>query len=717
MFGGLLSDQPISPAPNIPGTGGLTPASGFGASKVVPPGIGDLNYLQSLLIGVNTQELFPGSSPTFVSLTLSGLTASLLTGTDANKALVSVTPGVSLSWSGTTLNAIQNIRATDSPTFAGLTLTTGAGASKVWTSDAGGVGSWASPGAPAAHVLDSASHTVSGLTAGHFLKSLSATTFGFAAHGLTYSDVGAEASGVVATHAALTTGVHGLVFTAGKTLTLTESLTLNALTALRLPVATSANTIGELAAVGATGEYLKGNTAAIPSWATLNQAAVAGLTATDSPTFESIGIHDTDDSHHLMFAAGSNLSADRILTFTTGDAARTITLSGNPTLNDWFDQSVKTTALPTHDSLKLTSASSTPYLGLEHNVTPSNNVELGDITWRDNGSGEIYAKIGGAVDATGAGATTRPGRLCFYTTLNGYNSPIERMRITNDGKVGIGTTVGAAYLNIGVGVAADVTDYGRGLQITRGASNTGQHISLIRSSTAVFSLGFIYGTSTFAIGPGQSTDSDFDTTHVNLSIPASGAIKMHHGAEILGNIDFSEAGTTGQAIRGNRTSGEIALYGVSGPTDGTYILLYGPSHSTAPGQVHIASYGSSGAIRFYNYTGGWTELCSINNVGAMVVASTVYAQGNVSADSFTDRTKGPRDIAHALELLQSMKFKNEKADYSVLHPDIKKEGKIADPTTGESKPSVGRDLSLLVSCLVEAVNDISGRLEKLEKQK
>jgi len=48
---------------------------------------------------------------------------------------------------------------------------------------------------PAAHVLVSASHTASALTAGDFLKSLTETTFGFAAHGLGYSDVGAAASG------------------------------------------------------------------------------------------------------------------------------------------------------------------------------------------------------------------------------------------------------------------------------------------------------------------------------------------------------------------------------------------------------------------------------------------------------------------------------------------------------------------------------------------
>lgn len=45
--------------------------------------------------------------------------------------------------------------------------------------------------APASHQLDGALHTVSGLTSGHFLKATGATSFGFAAHGLTYADVGA----------------------------------------------------------------------------------------------------------------------------------------------------------------------------------------------------------------------------------------------------------------------------------------------------------------------------------------------------------------------------------------------------------------------------------------------------------------------------------------------------------------------------------------------
>jgi hypothetical protein len=54
-----------------------------------------------------------------------------------------------------------------------------------------GVPQWAAPTAPS-HTL--VSHTASGLTTGTFLKATGSTTYGFAAHGLTYSDVGAAAA-------------------------------------------------------------------------------------------------------------------------------------------------------------------------------------------------------------------------------------------------------------------------------------------------------------------------------------------------------------------------------------------------------------------------------------------------------------------------------------------------------------------------------------------
>jgi len=84
-------------------------------------------------------------------------------------------------------------------------------------------------------------------------------------------------------------------------------------------------------------------------------------TITTDITIPNSGLHvlDTNASHDLIFTPGSDLTADRALTFTTGDAARVITLSGNPTLGDWFDQAVKAASTPTFAGADLSSGTAT----------------------------------------------------------------------------------------------------------------------------------------------------------------------------------------------------------------------------------------------------------------------------------------------------------------------------------------------------------------------
>lgn len=61
----------------------------------------------------------------------------------------------------------------------------------------------------------------------------------------------------------------------------------------------------------------------------------------------SVRLPDSDGTHSLVVKTTSDLTADRLFTLVPGDAARTLTLSGNPTIDDWFDQSVKIAASPT----------------------------------------------------------------------------------------------------------------------------------------------------------------------------------------------------------------------------------------------------------------------------------------------------------------------------------------------------------------------------------
>lgn len=73
--------------------------------------------------------------------------------------------------------------------------------------------------------------------------------------------------------------------------------------------------------------------------ATINNENLSGIL-----TVPNAGLHilDTNASHDLIVSPGSDLTADRIFTLTTGDAARTLTMTGDATLN----QDVSTAGSP-----------------------------------------------------------------------------------------------------------------------------------------------------------------------------------------------------------------------------------------------------------------------------------------------------------------------------------------------------------------------------------
>jgi len=133
-----------------------------------------------------------------------------------------------------------------------------------------------------------------------------------------------------------------------------------------------------------------------------------------SPTFAAItlgntGLHilDTNASHDLIIVPGSDLTADRNLTLTTGDAARTITLSGDPTLDDWFDQGVKTTSSPSFAGL--------PIVG---GATDHTTIEA-DGTIEFNGAATVWndANVGGMT--LGGPSATLPDEVKFTDEAGG----------------------------------------------------------------------------------------------------------------------------------------------------------------------------------------------------------------------------------------------------------------------------------------------------------
>lgn len=371
-----MADQPTDvsnkPAFNVPRMAALTEMS------PVPPGMGELNYIQMLLAGLIDQTLYTTSSPTFAGLIVSGLTASLLVGTSATKALQSISVGTSLSLSGTTLNAIQGIRTADSPSFTGLTIGSLAGILKAAAGvvAAATIGSSLSYSAPTLDAIQdirtSASPTFTGLnlTSSAWTKALLTTTSVTALVRL-----GSDLQGLnFATNALWTGSVWSRDDTSKPSFALIQHMG-NTQYEFRIAAATTGNI----------------------TWLTplkITDAGLVNITGTGS-----LGIPNPAQTFYMRFTCGSALLADRILTITPGDAARTITLSGNPTLADWFDQAVKAASTPSFASLKLTT---TPSVG---HVWACSNVD-GSGGWAAASGGMVYPGTGIPISTSAAWGTS-----------------------------------------------------------------------------------------------------------------------------------------------------------------------------------------------------------------------------------------------------------------------------------------------------------------------
>ena len=214
--------------------------------------------------------------------------------------------------------------------------------------------------------------------------------------------------------------------------------------------------------------------------------------ATSSPTFAGVtlnntGLHllDTNASHDLIIKPGSDLTADKTLTLTTGDADRTITLNGNPTLNDWFDQGVKVADSPEFAAITETGGV------LKQNLLTNSGFEF----WSNStlAQGRTVGQQSNSFDS-GSAILDNDG-----TAIASWNTTTTRCTVT----------VGAGIFTI--------TDDGTGTTMETSVDLSGLTIGALYK----FAVKVTNGTGTWAVGAGAGIQVEPNGGGTNLAYVAS----------------------------------------------------------------------------------------------------------------------------------------------------------------------------------------------------
>ncbi len=314
-------------------------------------------------------------------------------------------------------------------------------------------------------------------------------------------------------------------------------------------------------------------------------------------TLVNSGLHlfDTNSSHDLIITPGSDLTADRILTITTGDSARTLTLTGDTSL----------TGTNTGD---VTLAGTPDYITISGQVITRNTIDIGDdtnlaatyplILTGDTLSSALATTSSNTwagtqtfndivvTDATTTSLTVGTDYLTDITggglTLSGNALTVDDVTPTMLQSADFGDftcngttcsldndTVAEAELDLSAVTLNDFTN-DAGFVTTSGANTWTSLQQFARASSTMLS---VYGPAYF----GATATSSFDTAG-NLNL-ASGAAYSIAGASVLNattlgsNVVASSLTSVGALNGGSITSGFGAIdIGTDGFTGGNLTL-------------------------------------------------------------------------------------------------------------------------------------------------
>jgi hypothetical protein len=254
------------------------------------------------------------------------------------------------------------------------------------------------------------------------------------------------------------------------------------------------------------------------------------------------------------------------------------------------------------------------------NALVSINDSLGVVRFSgaDNTNYIASAEIRGQVDGT-PGTNDMPGRLTFYTTADGDNSPTERMRIDSSGNLGVGTTSPNTRIQSTVG------SNGSGAVVALRLQNVGT------SAGDGAKILFTAGTSTNGAGISStgvaldSADLRFDTGGSNerMRIDSSGRLLVGKTATNISTAGVEFEGNGYTAIsRTNETPMSINRLGNDG------VLIQFLQATTEEGTISV-----SGTTVSYNggHLSRWAQMLTKPDLLKGTVMSNLDAM-NVYTD-------------------------------------------------------------------------------------
>ena len=260
-----------------------------------------------------------------------------------------------------------------------------------------------------------------------------------------------------------------------------------------------------------------------------------------------------------------------------------------------------------------------------------NGDSLGTVVFRGDDGDEFLdaCYIQAEVDGT-PGNGDMPGRLCFFTTPDGASSSTEKMRITADGKVGIGTTSPLSHLTFESDHWNTGTEDGPSIRWNNGITTADSVLQSFEDSNVV---PMILGMNAYIASGGSfaSFNSSYASAYVYTG--ADGSVYLGNAAS--GNptnkVRVHPDGNTG--IGGNATNAKLEVVATSGEVfradanNGAYRIVANQDNVMLNGTVLV---GTSSAVSNAKLTvdGGDMMVQGANNSAGISDLLPGYTRGD-----------------------------------------------------------------------------------------